>query len=160
MPSFDVVCEIDMHELANAVDQANREIDTRFDFKGSDARIVRRDDAVELHGENEFQLGQMLDILHKKLVKRAVDIASLDVGEIELRGRRAQQTLGLRQGIDADTARKIIRRIKDEKLKVQTAIQGDQLRVSGKQRDDLQAVIGFLKQADFGLPLQYNNFRD
>jgi len=160
MPSFDVVSEVDLQEVRNATDQANREVGTRFDFKGSDASFSLDEAAVNLQAENEFQLEQMMDILHKKLVKRSVDIGCMDTAKPETANNRARQTVTIRQGIDMDTARKIVKDIKAAKLKVQAQIQGEQVRVSGKKRDDLQAAIGLLKKADFGLPLQYINFRD
>ena len=160
MPSFDVVSEVDLHELSNAVDQANREIDNRFDFKGTDARIERSEELLTLEAQNEFQIKQMLDILHKKLVKRGVDIDSLEEGKLQESGSRARQEFKVRQGIDTDTARKIVKMVKEIKLKVQVAIQGEQVRVSGKKRDDLQQVITVLRNAKLDLPLQYINFRD
>ena len=160
MPSFDVVSEVDLHELSNAVDQANREIDNRFDFKGTDARIERSEGLLRLEAQNEFQIKQMSDILHKKLVKRGVDIESLEEGKLQESGSRARQELKVRQGIDTDTARKIVKMVKETKLKVQVAIQGEQVRVTGKKRDDLQQVITTLRNAKLDLPLQYINFRD
>ncbi len=160
MPSFDVVSEIDMHEATNAVDQANREVGNRFDFKGVTAEFELSDSTVKLTSESEFQLQQMRDILYSKLSKRGVDIGCVEAGKVEQAGKLAHQALTLRQGIDTDLARKIVKRIKDAKLKVQAAIQGDKVRVTGKKRDDLQAVIALLRDADFDLPLQYNNFRD
>jgi len=160
MPSFDVVSEVDLQEVRNATDQANREVGTRFDFKGSDASFSLDDTVVNLQAENEFQLDQMMDILQKKLVKRSVDIGCVDIGKPETAINRARQAVTIRQGIDTDTARKIVKDIKAAKLKVQAQIQGEQVRVSGKKRDDLQAAIALLKKADFGLPLQYINFRD
>lgn len=160
MPSFDVVSEVNHHEVSNAVDQANREISTRFDFRGSDARIESGDGLVTLHGENAFQLQQMRDILDGKLVKRGVDIAFLEAGEVEETGRRARQALRLRQGIDKDLGRHILKLVKDSKVKVQATLQGDQVRVTGKKRDDLQQVIAALREAAIEQPLQYVNFRD
>ncbi len=160
MPSFDVVSEVDLHELSNAVDQANREVETRFDFKGSDARFELSGEEITLSAENEFQLQQMMDILRNKMVKRGVDIGCLEIGEAEASGRRAQQKVTVRQGVDKDTARKIVKLIKDMKLKVQAAIQGDQVRVTGKKRDDLQKVMAMLREQKLGLPLQFTNFRD
>ena len=160
MPSFDIVSEVDMHELNNAVDQANREVGNRFDFKGVDASFSLADPVITLTAEVEFQLQQMLDILQGKLVKRGIDIACLDVGDVAVVGQRATMPVTVQQGIEADLARKIIKMIKGTKIKVQTAIQGDKLRVSGKKRDDLQQVIALLKDAGLGIPLQYNNFRD
>lgn len=160
MPSFDIVSEIDMHEAANAVDQANREVGTRFDFKGSNARFELKDNVVTLTGDSEFQVQQMLDILYGKLAKRGVDIAAAEEGKLEQLGKEARQTLTLRQGIDSDLARKIVKLIKDQKMKVQAAIQGEKVRVTGKKRDDLQAAIAMLREAKLDMPLQYNNFRD
>jgi len=160
MPSFDVVSEVNLHELANAVDQANREIANRFDFKGSDARVEGLDGVLTLHGQNEFQLRQMLDILHKKLVKRGVDIDSLEEGKVEESGNRARQALNVRQGIDQETARKIVKLVKDARLKLQASVQGDQVRISGKKRDDLQQAIAAIREAKLALPLQFINFRD
>ncbi len=160
MPSFDVVSEVDLHELSNAVDQANREIDNRFDFKGAEARIERSEGLLTLEAQNEFQIKQMSDILHKKLVKRGVDIGSLEEGKLQESGSRARQELKVRQGIDTDTARKIVKMVKETKLKVQVAIQGEQVRVTGKKRDDLQQVITTLGNAKLELPMQYINFRD
>jgi len=160
MPSFDVVSEVDMHELSNAVDQANREVNTRFDFKGSDAKFEQSGSELTLTAQSEFQLEQMMDILRIKMVKRGVDIGSLEMGEPETVNMRARQKVTVRQGIDKDLARKIVKLIKDAKLKVQSAIQGDQVRVTGKKRDDLQQVMAMLKEQKLGLPLQYTNFRD
>ncbi len=160
MPSFDVVSEVDLQEVRNATDQANREVGTRFDFKGSEAQFSLDDGVVNLQAESEFQLDQMMDILQKKLVKRSVDIACMDIAQPETANNRARQAVTMRQGIDTDTARKIVKEIKAAKIKVQAQIQGEQVRVSGKKRDDLQDTIALLKKADFGLPLQYINFRD
>jgi uncharacterized protein YajQ (UPF0234 family) len=160
MPSFDIVSEVDMHEVANAIDQTNRELDTRFDFKGSDARVESTDAVLSLQAGNEFQIRQMLDILHKKMAKRGIDIDALSEGDVETSGSRAKLEITIRQGIDQDSARKIIKLIKESKIKVQSSIQGDKVRVSGKKRDDLQEVIGLLREARTGLPLQYINFRD
>ena len=160
MPSFDVVSEVDMHEVTNAVDQANREVTTRFDFKGTGSRYEVDAGVVTLFTQSDFQLKQMLDILVGKLAKRGVDVACLDSAEPELAGQEARQRITLRQGIDKDLARRIVKRIKDRKLKVQAAVQGEQVRVTGKKRDDLQAGIADLKGAEMGLPLQFTNFRD
>jgi uncharacterized protein YajQ (UPF0234 family) len=161
MPSFDIVSEVDLHEVANAVDQANREVGTRFDFKGVAARYERAEHVITLHAEVEFQLQQMLDILRGKLAKRGIDVACLEVGEVEQSGRAARQSVTLRHGVEGDLARDIVKRIKAAKLKVQAQIQGDQVRVSGKQRDDLQQVIALLRAAgEIELPLQFSNFRD
>ena len=160
MPSFDVVSEVDMHETTNAVDQANREVGNRFDFKGTDSRYDLKDAQVTLYSQSDFQLRQMLDILQTKLSKRGIDIACLKIEEPEISGKTARQRVTLRQGIDQETARGITRLIKDSKLKVQTAIQGDKVRVTGKKRDDLQAAIARLRADPVDLPLQYVNFRD
>lgn len=160
MPSFDVVSEFESHEVTNAVDQANREVTTRFDFKGSDAKFERNDDVITMSAQSEFQLQQMLDILQSKLHKRGVDILCLDVKDPELIGKTARQQVILRQGLDKDLARKLVKHIKDKKLKVQAAIQGEKLRVTGKKKDDLQDVIASLKEGKFEMPLQFNNFRD
>lgn len=160
MPSFDVVSEIDLHEVANAVDQADREVTNRFDFKGALAEFRREDNVVTLVSESEFQLGQMRDILFGKLVKRGIDIACAEEDDVEMTGREARQRVTLRHGIDSDLARKIVKYVKDSKRKVQAAIQGDKVRITGKKRDDLQGIIALLREEDFGLPLQFNNFRD
>ena len=160
MPSFDIVSEADLQEVRNAVDQANREIGTRFDFKGVDARFELGEEGIMLGAEQEFQLGQMLDILRQKLVKRKVDIGCLDILEPQTTLNSARQQVRVKQGIDSDTAKKMVKAIKASKLKVQAQIQGDQVRVVGKKRDDLQQVITLLRAADYGLPLQFNNFRD
>ncbi len=160
MPSFDVVSDFDSHEARNGVDQANREVNTRFDFKGTGSKYTLEEQLITLTTQSDFQLKQMLDILHQKLSKRGIDIACLDEQEAELTSGEARQNVILRRGIDADRARKLVKQIKAAKLKVQAAIQGDKLRVSGKKRDDLQAVISMLKETDIGLPLQYENFRD
>ena len=160
MPSFDIVSEINMHELTNAVDQTNREVSTRFDFKGTGAKLEQADNVLTLHADNEFQIKQIMDILRGKLVKRGIDLECLEEGKIETSGSKALQKITLRQGINAEIAKKIIRLIKDSKLKIQAAIQGDQVRVTGKKRDDLQDVITLLRNAKLGLPLQYINFRD
>lgn len=160
MPSFDVVSDFDSHEASNAVDQANREVNTRFDFKGTGSKFVLEDQVITLSSQSDFQLKQMIDILHQKLAKRRVDIACLEEQEPEMAGNEARQKIILRRGIDADRARKLVKQIKTAKLKVQSAIQGDKLRITGKKRDDLQSVIAMLKESDVGLPLQYENFRD
>lgn len=160
MPSFDVVSEVDMHEVSNAVDQANREVGTRFDFKGTDARFELKDSVVTMHAQVEFQLEQMLDMLRIKLARRGVDVACMKLEDVEVAGQRARQNVILRQGIDQALAKKIVKLIKDSKLKAQAAIQGEKIRVTGKKRDDLQAIIALLKDAKLEMPLQYENFRD
>jgi len=160
MPSFDVVSDFDAHEANNAVDQANREVNTRFDFKGTGSKFVLEDDVISLTSQSDFQLQQMLDILRQKLSKRGVDIGCLKEEEIEITGSEARQKVVMRKGIDTPLARELVKKIKSSKIKVQSAIQGDKLRVSGKKRDDLQSVISLLKDTDTDLPLQYENFRD
>lgn len=160
MPSFDVVSEIDMHELNNAVDQTNREVSTRFDFKGTDSRVELSGNVITLIAPTEFQVKQINDILQTKLSKRGIDIKCLEHGKISENLNEARQPVTLRQGIDKELAKKITRIIKDSKLKVQAAIQGEQVRVTGKKRDDLQEVIALLKKSNIELPLQYENFRD
>jgi uncharacterized protein YajQ (UPF0234 family) len=160
MPSFDVVSEMDKHELTNAVDQTNREVGTRFDFKGSDAKVVQEDDGLTLEAESEFQLRQMADILLQKMAKRGIDISSLEKQAVEQRGMRARQKILVREGIDKELGKKIVKLIKDSKIKVQAAIQGEQVRVTGKKRDDLQQVMSLLRGAELGQALQFNNFRD
>lgn len=160
MPSFDIVSEVDLHELSNAVDQANKEVSTRFDFKGVNASFKLDDSGIMMECESKFQLGQMKDILYGKCSKRGVDLGSLLPGDINEQAKRATQKIQIQQGIETEVARKIVKRIKQDKLKVQAAIQGDQVRVTGKKRDDLQAVIAMLKSEDMGLPLQFSNFRD
>ncbi len=160
MPTFDIVSEVDHHELANALDQASREIGTRFDFKGVPASFELKDNVITMTAEVEFQLEQMLEILKGKMIKRKIELSSLKPGEAKVVGKKAIQEVAVQQGIEAEIARKIVKHVKDLKLKVQIAIQGEKLRVTGKKRDDLQDVIAVLRQADFGLPLQYDNFRD
>ena len=160
MPSFDVVSEVNHHELTNAVDQANREVSTRFDFKGTGSNFVLNENQVTMNTESEFQLQQMYDMLCSKLVKRSIDIACLEMGEPVVQMKTATQIITVREGIETPDAKKMVKAIKDRKMKVQAAIQGDQLRVTGKKRDDLQAVIALLKEGDYGLPLQFKNFRD
>jgi uncharacterized protein YajQ (UPF0234 family) len=160
MPSFDIVSEVDHHELSNAVDQANREIGTRYDFKGSDARIEQSENQLTLGCESEFQIKQMTPILKEKMSKRGIDVSCLEFSDIVEMNKRARQQVLVREGLDKDLARKVVKIIKDSKLKVQAAIQGEQVRVNGKKRDDLQQVMQLLKDANLGIPLQFNNFRD
>lgn len=160
MPSFDVISEVNLHEVSNAVDQANREVETRFDFKGSNAKFVLSDATINLSAESDFQLQQMRDILHNKLAKRGVDIASLKTGPATQAGKEARQAINLIQGIDTVLAKKIVKLVKDRKLKVQAAIQGDKVRVTGKKRDDLQECIAALRAEALEQPLQFDNFRD
>ncbi len=161
MPSFDIVSEVDMHELVNSIDQANRELTTRFDFRGVDASYEKSGETgITLAADADFQLAQMVEMLKTKMVKRGIDVKCLEVKEHYGSGKQVKQEVVVRQGLDKDLAKKIVKMIKDAKLKVQAAIQGDQVRVTGKKRDDLQTVIAFLKEADLNMPLQYNNFRD
>lgn len=161
MPSFDVVSEVDVHEISNAVNQANREVGTRFDFKGVKASFAfSAPSAVTVTAEVDFQVRQMMQILREKLTRRGIDVRALKEGEMEVSGQKAVLPVAVRQGIETELARKMVRMIKDTKIKVQAAIQGDKLRVSGKKRDDLQSVIAMLKDAKLDIPLQYDNFRD
>lgn len=161
MPTFDIVSEVDVHEVRNAMEQSNKEVGTRFDFKGIDATFALASETeITLTAEVDFQLQQMLEILRGKLVKRGVDVKSLSEGDVKVSGQRATLAVKIQQGIESDIARKLVKEIKDKKLKVQTAIQGDKLRVSGKKRDDLQEVIAFLRDLPLDIPLQFNNFRD
>jgi len=160
MPSFDVVSEVNQHELSNGVDQANREVTTRFDFKGTGSNFELADNVITMNTESDFQLTQMYDILCSKLVKRSIDIACLEKGEAVIQARTATQTIKVNEGIETPAAKNMIKLIKQSKAKVQTAIQGEQLRVTGKKRDDLQAVIALLKDSNLEIPLQYKNFRD
>jgi len=160
MPSFDVVSEIDRHELTNAVDQARRELDTRFDFRGTDARIDHTDMQLKLVADSEFQLQQLTDIVTQKLSKRGISLGALEIADPEPSGKTVQCTVTLKEGIEQTLAKKINQLIKDAKLKVQSQINGDKLRVTGKKRDDLQDVIAMLRAADIEQPLQFNNFRD
>jgi uncharacterized protein YajQ (UPF0234 family) len=160
MPSFDVVSEIDHHELANAVDQANREVTTRFDFKGSDSSFELKEAVITMKTESEFQLDQMLDVLYSKMTKRGIDLDAVEPGEPIIMAKTATRSVTVREGIDTELAKKIVKEVKGSKIKVQASIQGDQVRVTGKKRDDLQQVIALLKGAELGLPLQFKNFRD
>ncbi len=160
MPSFDVVSEVDHHELSNALDQANREIGTRYDFKGSNAKIEHSGNSLTLEAESEFQIKQMQPILKEKMSKRGIDVQCLEFDDIVEMNRRARQQVTVKEGLEQDLARKMVKMIKERKLKVQAAVQGEQLRVTGKKRDDLQQVIQMLKDAGLGVPLQFNNFRD
>lgn len=161
MPSFDVVSEVDMHEINNAIDQSNREVGTRFDFKGVDAKFELTDNTeIQVIAESDFQIQQMVEMLRGKIVKRGINAKSLVEGDIVVTGKKAVMPIKLQQGIESDLARKIVKMIKETKIKVQTAIQGDKLRVNGKKRDELQQVIAFLRDADLEVPLQFDNFRD
>jgi cyclic-di-GMP-binding protein len=160
MPSFDVVSEIDSHELTNAVDQASRELSQRFDFKNTGAEFELEETTVTLSAPAEFQLKQMLEILKLKIAKRGIDIVCLDVQDPLVNLAVAKQLVALRHGIDQETGKKVMRLIKDSKLKVQAQIQGEKVRVTGKKRDDLQEAIALLREGTFEVPLQFNNFRD
>ncbi len=160
MPCFDVASEVDLHELANAVDQSNRELAQRFDFRDTGAKFELDEHTVTLHAQVEFQLKQMLEVLKLKLGKRGIDVTCLDVKDAETNLAAARQQVALRHGIDHETGKKISKLMKDSKLKVQSAIQGEKVRITGKQRDDLQAAIALLKKTQFDRPLQFGNFRD
>ena len=161
MPSFDVVLEANMVEVRNAVDQANKEVSTRFDFKGSDARIEQKERELTAYADSEFQLKQLLDILIGRMTKRNVDVRFLDEGKIEkIGGDKVKQVITVKNGIESAEAKKIVKLIKDSKMKIQAAIQGDAVRVSGAKRDDLQSAIALLKKEVSNLPLDFNNFRD
>lgn len=161
MPSFDVVSEIDWQEIRNAVNVANKEISNRYDFKGSDARIDESDPKLTLHAEDSFKVGQVMDVLLLKLSKRGIDVNALDKSPVKGgETGKATQEITVLQGVDTERAKKIVKLIKGEKLKVQAAIQGEQVRVTGKKRDDLQQVMAFLKEQKLDIPLQFTNFRD
>jgi uncharacterized protein YajQ (UPF0234 family) len=160
MPSFDVVSELNSHEVANATDQANRELSQRFDFKDTGARFELNEFTVTLHAQVDFQLKQMLEILKLRLSKRGIDLQCLDIKEPQTTLSAAHQEVVLKHGIDAEQGRKIARLVKDSKLKVQASLQGDKVRISGKQRDDLQAAMTLLRSAKLQVALQFNNFRD
>lgn len=161
MPSFDIVSEIDKHELTNAIDQANREIGNRFDFRGTDARVEQSDKVLTIHADSDFQIDQVLDILRLKLVKRGIEVSCLEVKDSIGNGKMRKQDVIIREGIDKDLSRKIVKMIKDSKAKVQSAVQGESVRVTGKKRDDLQGVMALLRDNDkVDMPLQFNNFRD
>ena len=161
MPSFDVVCEADMVEVKNAVDQTSKEIETRFDFKGSSAKAEQKEKEITLYADSDFQLGQVKDVLLNKMTKRKVDVRFLDEGKIEkIGGDKVKQVLKVRNGIETEQAKKITRLIKDSKLKVQAAIQGDAVRITGAKRDDLQAAMALIRKEITDVPLSFNNFRD
>lgn len=161
MPSFDIVSEVDKHELTNAIDQSNKEVSTRFDFKGTDSKFELNDLEIKMITETEFQLDQMYNVLTSKLSRRDIDLRAIELKEPDVQLKTAKQSVMVHQGLDAPIAKKIVKIIKDAKLKVQTQIQGESVRVTGKKRDDLQEAIALLKaQEDFERPLQFNNFRD
>jgi len=160
MPSFDVVSEVDLHQLTNAVDQAGRIIANRFDFKGVDASFERDERLVLMTAEAEFQVAQMEDMLRSALIKCDIDPGAMDCGEPITTGKQVKQSVQLRHGLDSDQCRSVIKKIKEAKLKVQAQVQGEQVRVTGKKRDDLQQVMAILREGELGSPLQFNNFRD
>jgi hypothetical protein len=161
MPSFDVVSEADMIEVKNAVEQSNKEITTRFDFKGSDARVEQKDNELTAYADSDFQLSQVRDVLTGKLTKRKVDVRFLDLGDVKkMGGDKVKQVIKIKNGIETDDAKKIVRVIKDSKMKVQASIQGESVRVTGAKRDDLQAAMTMLRKDVPDMPLEFNNFRD
>ena len=160
MPSFDVVSEVDLHQLTNAVDQAGRVIANRFDFKGVEASFERDERAVTVTAEAEFQVTQMVDMLRSALIKCDIDPAAMDCGEPQVSGKLVKSTVVLRHGLDSSQCRAIVKKIKDTKMKVQAQVQGEQVRVTGKKRDDLQQIMAALKEADLDMPLDFSNFRD
>ena len=160
MPSFDIVSEVDLHEVTNAIDQAKRELRTRFDFRGVDASFELTENNIVVSAQEEFQLGQMSDILRAKLALRKVDVGCLEEAALEALGKQKRQSYRLKQGIDRDDSRKIVKLIKDTKLKVQAAVQGEKVRVTAKKRDDLQHIMSNLRKAELDLPLQFTNLKD
>ena len=161
MPSFDIVSEVNQVELKNALEQTNKEVTNRFDFKGSDARVEHAEKILTLFADDEFKLGQVYDVLIGKMTKRGVDIRSLDRGKIEtISGNKVKQAITVKVGVDQELGKKLQRMIKDAKLKVQASIQGEAVRVSGAKRDDLQQVIALVKKNVIDVPVQFNNFRD
>ncbi len=160
MPSFDIVSEVDMQEVRNAVENAQRELETRFDFRGVEATFEWTKEETKLTAEADFQLQQMVDMLRNKLIKRNIDVDTMDVGDVVHSGKTYSIAVKFKEGIEQDVAKKLIKLIKDSKVKVQSAIQADQVRVTGKSRDDLQAVIALVRKAELGQPFQFTNFRD
>jgi|TARA_B110000438_G_C15782748_1_gene636986 uncharacterized protein YajQ (UPF0234 family) len=160
MASFDIKSELDSHEITNAVDQANRVLQNRFDFKGTDAEFNLGDDEIMLSSKEEFQIHQMLPVLNEAIAKRGIDLKSLMPGEVEVATGTARQSISLREGIDKELAKKITTLIKQSKIKVQASIQGDSVRINGKKRDELQEVIQLVKDQNYDMPLQFDNFRD
>ena len=161
MPSFDVVSEANLVEVRNAVDQTNKEVGTRFDFKGSDARVEQKERELTVFADSDFQLGQVRDILNAKMTKRGVDVRFLDLGKVEkIGGDKVKQVIKVKNGIESDAAKKIVKAIKDSKMKVQASIQGDAVRITGAKRDDLQSAIALLKKSITDMPLDFDNFRD
>ncbi len=161
MPSFDIVSEVDKQEVRNAVDQVNKEVSTRFDFKGSDARVEQADYVLTVYADTEFQLDQVQDILAQKLAKRGVDVKCLDIGNVEkVSGNKVKRSVTVKTGIETELAKKIVKLVKDSKLKVQASIQGDTVRISGAKRDTLQETIAMVKKSITDFPLQFQNFRE
>jgi len=160
MPSFDIVSEVDKHELVNALDQANREVTTRFDLKGTSAKIEQEENVLTLRADNEFQIGQVMDILRARLSARQIDVRAMDVGKVETNLAEARQKVTIKQGLEQKVAKTIIAKIKEAKLKVEAQINAEKIRVTGKKRDDLQAAMALLRKADVEVPLQFDNFRD
>ncbi len=161
MPSFDIVSEVNQVEVRNALDQTNKELSTRFDFKGSDARVEHADKVLTLYADDDFKMSQVIDILTAKLAKRGIDIRSLEYGDIvKVSGNKVKQAVTIRVGVAQDLAKKIVKLVKDAKLKVQASIQGDTVRVSGAKRDDLQGAIALVKKSITDFPIQFGNFRD
>ena len=160
MASFDIKSELDLHEITNAVDQANRVLQNRFDFKGTGAEFTVDDKQINLSANEEFQIHQMSPVLNESLAKRGIDLKSLKPGEIEVSGGNAQQIIDLQEGIDKELAKKITNLVKQSKSKTQASIQGDSVRITGKKRDELQAIIQLIKDQNFDIPLQFINFRD
>ena len=160
MPSFDIISEFDTHEVKNAIDQANKEVTTRIDFKGTNSTVELNDEKLIMISESTFQLQQMFSVVCSKLSRRGIDVGCMEVGDAKGSGKMMRQEITLKQGLDSLFAKKIVKLIKDKKLKVQAAIQGDKVRVTGKNRDDLQEVIQMLRNEKFEMPLQYDNFRD
>ncbi|MEZ8194811.1 MULTISPECIES: YajQ family cyclic di-GMP-binding protein [Vibrio] len=160
MPSFDIISEVESTELRNAVDNANRELSTRFDFRNVEASFEYKSDVVTLSSQDDFQLKQMRDILRSNLTKRGVDAKAMEAKKADQTGKNWHQDVIFKQGVETDIAKKIIKAVKDAKIKVQVAIQGEKMRVTGKKRDDLQEVMALVRGGDFGQPFQFDNFRD
>jgi len=160
MPSFDVVSEVNKHELVNAVDQAKRDLDNRYDLRGTNAKIELDDLLITQHAPSEFLLDQILEMLYKRLAGRGIDLRAMEPGDVETNLAGARRTVKVKQGLEQAQAKKVVAKIKESKLKVDTQIAGDKVRVIGKKRDDLQAAIAVLKKADLDMPLQFENFRD
>lgn len=160
MPSFDIVSEVDLQEVRNGVDNSTRELTTRFDFRGVEASFSLAENKITMKAEADFQLQQMLEILGGKLIKRDIDIKAMDLADVVHTGKTFSQEVTILQGIESDMAKKLVKLIKDSKIKVQASIQGDKVRVNGKKRDDLQQVMALIRESDLEQPFQFNNFRD